>query len=733
MSAFRPSPARNTLKTLLFAGAALWPLAANAQETASAASSATSEIAAIDDVIVTAERRESSLQRTPVSVGVVNAAQLERQGFNNLVDIERAVAGVSNKGGVTNQQASIIIRGVGTTNMGYTQAVGIYIDDVPLIRSAAAGQWDLPDIERIEVLRGPQGTLYGQNSSAGAVKVVSRNPTDESEAWVSAGFGNYDAIDLRGYASGPIVEGLLAASLAFSRREHDGYGYNHTTEQSVFGADVTQARLKFRLTPTENFDAVLSVDGLLDKSDNGTTGTPLNLEGVDVQPRDKYVDKDLSTSRLERSGVSLQLNHDLSDTLSLRSTSAYRTYRHDPDPMDLGGLPWPAYEWDQSVDQETFSQELQAFGDHGRFRYTVGALFIREDWLNDNVGTYSLVSTGSITRRNAITNFNTDDIGVYAQFDYDLTERLKISAGARYYHTKQLYTAASYSLNADYEPVSQTFSVEDLEATADGVTPRISISYQWSPTLFTYVTYTEGAKFGGYNRSASTATVASVAADPETVSAYETGLKATWLDGRLQTNATLFYNDYRDYLAVVLNPTINGEYIIGSVLTNAARAHTWGTEIEARALLTENLSLNFTGAYLETEFDEYLNPSGAVGTDYTGNELPLAPKLSGALTLAYDRVFSGGSTLNLSGSVQYVSSQHNEVSNTPDLEIPERTTVDLWGEYRPANSPWSASLRIKNALDEDHIVSLTSVANYGVYSAAYNEPRTVLLSLRYDF
>jgi iron complex outermembrane receptor protein len=735
MSIQRRLGAARALKALLLAGAALSPITAHAQDSATARSSAAqaSDASSLEDVVVTAERRESRLQRTAVSVGVLNAQQLERQGFNNLVDIERAVAGVSNKGGVTNQQASIIIRGVGTTNMGYTQAVGIYIDDVPLIRSAAAGQWDLPDIERVEVLRGPQGTLYGQNSSAGAVKVVSRNPTDQPLAWLSAGYGNYNAVDLRGYASGPLVEGLLAGSFAFSHRQHDGYGYNHVTEQSIFGADVTQARFKLRLTPNDDFDAVLAVDGLLDTSDNGTTGSPLNLVGVDVKPRDKYVDKDLSTSHLVRTGASLTLTYDVSDSLSLRSISAYRTYSHDPDPMDLGGIPRHAYEWSQSVDQDTFSQEVQAFGDFGKLNYTVGALFIREDWLNDNVGTYNLVATSAFVRRNSITHFDTDDVGVYAQFDYNLTDRLKVSAGARYYHTEQTYTASSYVLNANYAPVSQTFSVHDLEATASGVTPRLSISYQWTPETFVYLTYTEGAKFGGYNRSASSATVASVAADPETVTAYEGGVKTALFGGRLQANGTLFYNNYEDYLAIILNPTINGEYIIGSVLTNAARAHTWGTELEIKALLTDRFTLNLTGAYLQTRFDEYLNPSGAAGSDYTGNNLPLAPELSGSAILSYRRVTASGAELNLSGSVQYVGSQDNDVSNAPDQKIPERTTVDLWGDFRPANSPWSASVRVRNLLDEDYIVSLTAVDNYGVRSAAYNEPRTVLLSLRYDF
>ncbi|WP_324741638.1 TonB-dependent receptor [Tsuneonella sp. CC-YZS046] len=145
----------------------------------------------LQEIIVTAERREADVQKVPISIGVLDSTLLGQTGFVHLLDADKAVAGVTFFRGAANQQASVIIRGVGTTNQGYTQAVGIYVDDVPLIRSVAAGQWDLPDIERIEVLRGPQGTLYGQNSTAGAVKIVSRDPGQKPEGWVSVGLGNY--------------------------------------------------------------------------------------------------------------------------------------------------------------------------------------------------------------------------------------------------------------------------------------------------------------------------------------------------------------------------------------------------------------------------------------------------------------------------------------------------------------------------------------------------------------
>lgn len=680
----------------------------------------------LEVISVTAERRTTALQETPISVGVISADDLEKSKFNHLFDIERNIAGVTFYKGASNQQSNIIIRGIGTLNMGYPSAVGVYIDDVPLVRAGAAGQWDLPDVERVEVLRGPQGTLYGQNSTAGAVRLISIDPTDDKKAWVSAGIGNYSAFETRGYFAGPLKEGLLAASLAFSHRQHDGFGKNHTTGKKVYSADVSQARAKFRFTPNNDFEAVLAIDSLLDKSDNGTK-SPINHP--DSTPRDTWSLVDLD-GRLQRNGVSLRLTQAINEDTDVRSITAYRGWKHDPSRMEHGGLPRVSNDADQKWRQRVFSQEFQLIGDiDEHLSYTGGVLFIREYFYNDNISKNSADGTVLTNHRRAISEFNTDDIALYGQIDYRFAEDWTLTAGARYWHTKQEYDAEATNLITS----QQTLSVSGLEKKSDGVTPRLTLGYRWTPDVFFYGSYTQGAKFGGHNRSAATETVARVAAEPEEVTAYELGIKTAAFSNRLQVNLTLFNNIYEDYLATVSNPILGGVQYHGSVLTNAAKAETYGSELEIRTKLIQGLDWNLSVAYLESEFKEFLNPSGSASGDYTGNKLPYAPRLTAATTLAYSTYFSNGDGLSLFGSLQYVSEQENDYPNLPYPRIASRTNVDVGADYWFAGGHWSASLKVRNLQDKDHVLQKTYMPIYGIDTNAYNEPRTIIASIRYDF
>lgn len=684
---------------------------------------------ALAAVTITAERRETLLQSTPLSVGVIDATDLDRTRFQHLFDIEKSVAGVTFYKGASNQQSNIIIRGVGTLNMGYTSAVGVYVDDVPLIRGGAAGQWDLPDIQRIEVLKGPQGTLYGQNSSAGAVRIISRDPDDEKIGWVSAGLGNYGTHEARGYISGPLKEGVLAGSVAFSHRDNDGYGRNRTTGDHVYATDATQARVKLRLTPGDGWDAVLSVDSLLDKSDNGTK-SPINYGAR--KPRDTYSLVDLD-GRLERHGLNLRVSKELGAATVLRSITGWRYWTHDPSRMEHGGLPRVSQDNDQSWRQRIFYQEFQLVGElTDRLSYTTGISFTREYFENDNIGKTSADGI-TINRNRRVTIFDTDDIAVYGQADYKLTDKWTLTAGARYWKSEQEYDAEAWRLNANNDVISQTLGVHGLRKRSSGVTPRLTLGYQWTPDLYWYGSYTEGAKFGGHNRGAGTLQVASYAVEPEKVNAYELGFKSTSFDKRLQFNTTVFYNQYRDYISNVENPILGGVQYEGSVLANAGKAVTYGTEFEVRALLTRELEWNLNLAYLKSEFKDFLNPSGNAARDFTGNQLPFAPRITASSGLSYTVATSNGGEASVFGSVQHISEQESDPGNTVAHRVPSRTNVDLGANYKFPGGKWTANLRVRNLLDKDQVLQKTYTPLYGIEANAYDIPRTVVLGLRYDF
>jgi iron complex outermembrane receptor protein len=314
--------------------------------------------ATLPEVTVTAERVQTQLQKTPVSIGVVEENDIQRRGLYSLSDLVGTIAGVTVPNGFSNMPQAVGIRGVGVSLPAMSQAVGIYVDDVPLIRGYATALWDLPDVKRYEVLRGPQGTLYGQNSTAGAVKIVSYDPGADNEAWLAAGIGNYDTFEMRGYVNQPIGDEGTAASFAFSRRVNDGFAYNATMNEGANKLDATQfrAKLKWNLAGAT---ANLAVDGLKDRSDTHTLNYPLNHPNS--QPRVTYTP---NSGEFERNagGVSFKLDGNTSPDLAWRSITAVRSYRDNARDTDFGGLEVQRFSFSQETTQTAFSQEIQLNG-----------------------------------------------------------------------------------------------------------------------------------------------------------------------------------------------------------------------------------------------------------------------------------------------------------------------------------------------------------------------------------
>jgi iron complex outermembrane receptor protein len=241
---------------------------------------------AIPEVIVTAERRETSLEKTPVSVGVIGGVQVNEERYNQLSDLSSSVASLQVPAASTPSLSYLFIRGIGTVSPTYDGAVGIYVDDVYQARIINSGIFGLPDIEQIEVLRGPQGTLYGQNTSAGAIKIISKTPGDDVQAYAQASGGDYGQVDSRIYVSGPLIPGVLAAGLAISHVENHGFTYDADTDREVNATHTDQARAKLHLTPgIEGLSATLSFYVLGDRSDNAYE-SPLNVPHPD--PRVTY-------------------------------------------------------------------------------------------------------------------------------------------------------------------------------------------------------------------------------------------------------------------------------------------------------------------------------------------------------------------------------------------------------------------------------------------------------------
>ena len=687
--------------------------------------------AELQQVTVTAQRIESTVEKTPVSVGVIDADEINRKGIRQLNDIVGVIAGVSVPNGYSNMPQAVGIRGVGVSQPAMSQAVGIYVDDVPLVRGYATALWDLPDIERIEVLRGPQGTLYGQNSSAGAVKIVSIDPGSTSAAWVEGSLGNHGAREFRAYGNGAIVPGTLAASLALSRRTNDGFGWNATLDEHVNKLDATQFRTKFKLTLTPAITALLAIDGLLDRSDTNTTNFPLN--DPHSAPRVTFTSGDAGAFERRAGGVSLKLEDRMEDDLVARSITAFRAYKDDPTVADWGGLAVQRYTFSQTVKQGAFSQEIQLQRQRTDLSWIVGAMLVRDTFEFDRLVTTTPLAAPAPVHNEAQTQLQTVDLGMYGQATYALENHTNLTAGLRAYRTRQVGENQFWITDAEQQRTANVYSAPDLSTTRTGWLPRLGIDHQWNTQTFVYASVARGAKFGGFNRAAQSELSAQVASNPEKVTTYEIGSKGRYANGRFTANVTGFFNDYRDYLASLNNTTINGVLVTDAVLVNAGRAKTFGLDLELAAKLTDQTDWTLSSEVLRSRFESFANPTGAAATNYVGNELPNAPHFTAGSSLRHAVRLERGDEVSAEASVQLLASSFNDVSNTDALKTPKQVYFNLSASYVTPERHWTLSARVRNVFDRTYVLVRNVIPPLGVNAGYYNAPRTLLFTARYDY
>ncbi|WP_280152070.1 TonB-dependent receptor [Piscinibacter sp. XHJ-5] len=708
-------------------GAAMAALAAHPQALAQIV--AQPPVAHLPEVNVTAERIESALHQTPLSVGVIGAAEIDRKGIFQLHDIVGVVAGVAVPSPYGNMPQAVGIRGVGVSQPAMSQAVGIYVDDVPLIRGYATALWDLPDIDRIEVLRGPQGTLHGQNATAGVVRIVSIDPSPVATAWIAAGAGNHGALEARGYASGALGSST-SGSIAFSHRHNDGFGRNASLNQQVNRLDATQFRAKLRWDASPRLNAVLAIDGLKDRSDTNTLNFPLNHPNA--APRVTFTTVTDGPFRREAHGISLKVSAQMGDGLWLRSITGYRAFSDDPTVADWGGLEVQRFTLSQRIEQKAVSQEFQLQRQDERLSWTAGVMAVRDRFDFRRFSTSFPPPATAPSTTEASTLQQTTDLAIYGQARYALSASTRLTAGLRSYRTRQTASNEFWRTDADLQRTAAVYLARGLTTSKSGWLPKLGIDHQWAPAVFLYASVAQGAKFGGFNRAAESQLAAQVATDPERVTALELGSKSRHFDGRLAASVAVFCNDYRDYLAALRGTTVNGVLVPDAVLINAGRARTYGIEVEVAAKATERADATLSLELLRSRFAEFANPSGAAGSDFVGNELPFAPRLTVGASIRHQQPLRTGARLSFETWLQYVRAQYTDVANSPQLKAPSQTYLNLGAAYATADKHWTFSVRVKNALDKTYVLQPVSVPPLGVDAAQYNAPRTLLLTARYD-
>ncbi len=724
--------------------------------------------AQLEEVVVTAQKREQSLQGTPVAVSAFTAATIENQRIQDLsnlaeftpnmtFDTTAPVSGLSSG-------AVVFIRGIGQTDFSLTTdpGVGTYIDGVYSSRSVG-GVMDVLDVERIEVLRGPQGTLFGRNTIGGAISITSRRPGEEFAGDVSVTAGSDDRLDFRGAVDLPITD-ALRTNFALSYKSQDGYVDRELVGDELGDEDKVSLRFAADYDVSDTLNAYFTYDytrideqsaaSVLAGITSGVGTSTYSYNEVFVPANnppeglfdDRFLgdddDKSYATgptgTELDIWGTALTLSWS-TEYMEIKSTTAWRStegeFFRDPDnsPIAITHTSNPDYEHEQ------FSQEFQFTGAafEERLQYVAGLYFFEEEG-TDNVFVpiYGEVPTpgSGFAIPLYINNFadvENSSEAAYLQGTYSVTDALGITLGVRYTRDDKEFDYLQF-VSTDPEGQMPAVSlVGDGPGSAEDdfskTTYKAGLEYSFGDDNLLYLSYSEGFKSGGFNIRYVVPRPEPLPFDPEEVDAWEIGLKWQGLDNRVRANLAAFFTDYTD-VQVTLFETGGGP-----LTQNAGEAEVQGIELELTALIGERLTLGLAAGYTDAEYTEINLPTTditqPIGTD---TELPNTPEFTYSINAEYGFDLGGGE-LVLRANYFYSDDVQNDAQNSVFLFQDSYYLLNASVTYTGASQNWDLVVYADNLTDERFITSGDSNFGLGFHEANYNPPREYGVTARYRF
>ncbi|ALZ22786.1 TonB-dependent receptor [Pseudomonas aeruginosa] len=777
-----PGGSDYALALLLALGGALPASAADAPAPAEEAPPLASSVpdkadTALGKVTVTARRREEDSQKVPTPITVLGGETLEAQRISRVQDLQQVLPSV-NVAYIHARQSSVAVRGIGNNpaSDGLEGSAGIYLDNVYLGRPGMA-VFDLLDIEQLELLRGPQGTLFGKNTTAGVLNISTRAPTFTAERTVEVSGGQDGYFQGRGTVSGPLGE-TLAGRLSAYRTRDDGYIKNIHDDNYLNGGERQGARGQLLFEPNEDFSLRWIADYNEEDSSNGSMVVYGGAERFwqraalvgalplrDPQRRKVNINGRQHVS-VHQGGSSLEANWNLAGGYRLTSISAYRYWHFTPandEQLNVSAINDTGVE----VHDRQFSQEIRlASPTGGAFDYVVGAYAFRQNLGNKTFTSYGPLADlyllganlGALndTYSKANGKIETDSFALFAQGTWHLTERLDFTAGLRgTYEEKNakverfapLGGAAVGGVGAAVRNGQLgAYDSGDLSQYNFAPSALLSLSYQFSDDLLGYASLSHGEKSGGVNLavgSAPSAGADSLLVGPERANDAELGLKSTLFDRRLLLNANLFWTGIHGYQATTLYQAPGSTQLV-QVLANAGSVRSRGLEFEATALPLRGLTLNFNGSYNDVTYLSFKDapcpaevstrPGAPSSCDLTGQRVVGASKWIANLNGEYQWRLDDRFQPYVSASYAYRSSAEGTLDNSDLSKIDGYALVNLAAGLRSdlGDGQLDTSVWLKNAFDKDYYLSAFASIN-GSYTASVGQPRTLGVSLRYDF
>ena len=652
-------------------------------------------VLAFDKVVVTAEKAgERDAQAAPLAISVLPGAELLRAGVKSV----EGVAGLAPA--VTFSQntgfAQLTIRGIGTNAIftGADPSSAVYVDGVYLARPAAVLA-DFLDVERVEVLRGPQGTLYGRNAVGGALNVLTRAPSDTLRAEARVEVGSLSELRAEAAASGPLVKDRLSGSVSLLRGVRDGFvrDLDHP-DHPLGGDDVTAARGKLRMALGARSDLVVSGDVTLEDPTPLTYAKVLAVKpGFEIDNPQGFRDVRTSTladSRNLQYGVSARLTTPLSATTTLTSLTAYRNLDYDvlvdTDITELALAATHVHEL-----QHQWSEELTVSGLGARLGW-VGGVYVLQDV--DRQPTSVLLPSAGLENR-LEPAVDTSTAAAFGQATLAITRRLSAVAGLRYTHERKSIDSSGQiaPLDLSSQPLAGTPYAFTDAITDDAWTPRVALELSAGAQGLAYVSATRGFKSGGFN---ATSRAPGLGYAPEWAWSYEAGFKRTLLGGRARLNLAAFHTDYEDLqVQTTIRPGLQE-------ITNAAAAHIGGVELEGVLRAMGRLQLGGHAAWLDARYERYVAVGvGGVTGDVSGNRLSNAPEWSGRLWLEWGAACGRLGMLSLRAESRFQSTVYFTPFNDGVQRQSGYGLLDASAELGPGR--WSLTAYARNLTGTDYI------------------------------
>ncbi len=724
-------------------------------ERLSAEVAAANNIIGLDEVIVTARKKAEVLQTTPVAVTAFSGAMLESLSASQLSSIGEFTPNMEfNVGeGGSASQANIYIRGIGQSDflISSDPGVGIYVDGIYYARTLG-GVLDLLDVERIEVLRGPQGTLFGRNTIGGAINIVTQRPGPETEGLVDITVGQFNRLDVAASAQSTVIEDKLFFRVSGTSNNRDGYGERLTDGVKTGDIDSSSGKLSLLWQASDAVEVLATVDGTRKREEAlptslvrvepgvsilalyntliaGPSGLPIDENIILDNPFESYASAQ-SVNDLDVWGAGITIDWKINDILSAKSITGYREL-DVAFSFDMDSSPYPYADSYRVSSQKQFSQEFQLAGEHDRLSW-VGGLYYFYEKGQENIsqdvfgGLYDLIGLDNSIRSQ--TDIQARSYAIFGQAVYSLTNSVRFTIGGRYNYDKKNTTLFGQ------RPYSGVITLDNVtrEDSWGAFSPKVGLDYQVNDDIMIYANVARGFKSGGFNGRAGDG-AALQAYGPEYVWSYETGVKSRWLDDRLEINITGFYNDYKDIqlLSAMPDPSNPDGADLIIAVDNAGEATTQGFEVEVQARPVSALNIFGGLGYTKAKFEK-INPGvTAVNLNSKFVDTPEWNIFGG---LQYELVFGNAGSLVLNADASYKSGLYRDVSNSPELYQNGYALVNARMTYIAPSANWEIAIFGTNLTDKRYIHKGVGLANsIGFTTANFGRPREWGAKVRYHF